>query len=167
MRKVEMSTSRGYRDQLDRARRFLERVRGAIYVEDDPCEISDVEYQDTVWAFFQNCWHIKDWVKHDSAVPEQTRQRVIEAAESSAVLYICQDMANGTKHLKLTRPQAGAGARHGHMSTTIVQGLLVKFDCVIVLADGSERSAREVACECMEEWVKILEREDLATARLS
>jgi len=52
----------GYRDQLDRARRFLERIRrGYEGIED----MDDVEFQDMVWSFFQHCWHVKDWLHHD------------------------------------------------------------------------------------------------------
>ena len=47
----------GYRDQLDRARRFLDRI--------EQLAANDVEFQDMVWAFFQNGWHIKDWVRND------------------------------------------------------------------------------------------------------
>ena len=51
----------GYRDQLDRARRFLDRMEA-------PCS-NEVEFQDMVWAFFQNCWHVKDWIENDRWFP--------------------------------------------------------------------------------------------------
>jgi hypothetical protein len=45
-----------------------------------------VDYQDDVWAFFQNCWHLKDWVKHDPLVPKDVKDRIVSAAEVSTVL---------------------------------------------------------------------------------
>jgi hypothetical protein len=81
MRRLDIRTgTTGYRDQLDRTRRFLERIlaaRAAGYV---------VDYQDDVWAFFQNCWHLKDWVKHDPLVPKDVKDRIVSAAEVSTVL---------------------------------------------------------------------------------
>jgi len=40
----------GYRHQLDRVRRFRTRVQ-------DP-NASDIDIQDMMWAFFQNCFHL-------------------------------------------------------------------------------------------------------------
>jgi hypothetical protein len=44
--------------------------RGLTYV----CSNRDrelVEYEDDVWNFFQNAWHLKDWVKNDLEVSSQ------------------------------------------------------------------------------------------------
>ena len=61
-----------YLHQLDRARRFLARAEA---IEG----FADVDFQDVMWAFFQNCWHVKDWVLNDSKperlVPGTVRQR--------------------------------------------------------------------------------------------
>src|SRR5260370_12903142 len=81
----------GYRHQLDRARRFLERMEAV--------DANEVEFQDMVWAFFQNCWHVKDWVEHDPQVPRLMKDAVIDRAHRSSVLKICREMCNGTKHL--------------------------------------------------------------------
>ena len=59
----------GYRDQLDRARRFLARVEGP--------HASDVDFQDMMWACFQNCWHIRDWVEND---PLLKRRKAVRGA---------------------------------------------------------------------------------------
>jgi hypothetical protein len=107
---VSFKSGSGYRAQLDRARRFLDRVQSL-----DPRR--DVDYQDDVWAFFQNCWHIKDWLKHDYRVPASVRDRAIAAAHRSKVLQVCRDMGNGTKHRKLEKRGKPVRARAVHLWT--------------------------------------------------
>jgi hypothetical protein len=157
----------GYRSQLDRTRRFLDRVQSAD-------SRRDVDYQDDVWAFFQNCWHIKDWLTHDYRVPKRIRDRVVAAARASRVLRICRDMANGTKHSKLTRrnktrPPPRARAMHMWTNTVIVPGGQTTMDCLLKFPHRKVRfrSARVVAVECLEEWIKILQAHGLNTTRRS
>lgn len=154
----------GYRAQLDRARRFLDRVESDV-------PRRDIDYQDDVWAFFQNCWHIKDWLEFDYRVPRQKRASAIAAAHKSRVLRVCQDMANGTKHRRLSRrgKQVRARAVHLWTDTRIVPGGTTTIDCFIKFPRRKVklRTAREVAAECVEEWVRILSDEGLATERRS
>jgi hypothetical protein len=164
---VAISGGIGYRSQLDRARRFLDRVQS-----DDPRR--DIDYQDDVWAFFQNCWHIKDWLKHDYRVPKRIRDRAIAAAHASRVLRVCRDMANGTKHRKLTRRGKGrsaprARAMHMWTSTKIVPGGPTTMDCLLKFPHRKVRfrSARVVAAECLEKWIEILRAHGLNTTQRS
>ena len=46
-----------YMDQLNRVRRMLDRINRQ--------DREPIEYGDDIWSFFQNCWHLKDWVKND------------------------------------------------------------------------------------------------------
>jgi hypothetical protein len=139
----------GYRDQLARTRRLRNRILNQHYP-------FIVDYQDDVFAFFQNCWHLKDWVRNDPLVPQKTKDRIKRAAESSPTLAICNDMASGTKHLKLHG--AKAGASHSHLRIAN-QG---QIDCVIDV-DGLQLSARVLARKCVEEWERILGDEGLPT----
>jgi hypothetical protein len=151
----------GYRDQLDRARRFLERMEQSVDDMDDE-GMTDVDFQDMVWAFFQNCWHVKDWVDHDPVVSLVTKQAVLAQAYRSVVLNVCQDMCNGTKHLG-----ARQGASHDHVDTTIVPGGPIIRDCLIDSGAGQLVSGRMLARQCIAEWVSILQSQGLETARRS
>ena len=151
----------GYRDQLDRARRFLERMEQPVDSIDDD-GMTDVDFQDMVWAFFQNCWHVKDWVFNDPVVDQVTKDAVSAGAHASVVLRVCQEMCNGTKHLG-ARP----GASHDHIDTTIVPGGPTIMDCLIDNGAGELVSGRMLAHQCIAEWVSILESHSLATARRS
>ena len=86
--------------QVGRACRFLERYRIASMSGpgiSTPCSYEDIE--DLLWAFFQNCWHVKDWLRNDPTVDEAIRLSVKAAAESDPVLQVVRALANGTKHL--------------------------------------------------------------------
>jgi hypothetical protein len=79
MRKIEtVAGNAGYRHQLDRVRRFLDRVEWA--------HASDVEFQDMMWVFFQNCWQLKDWIKNDPVTSDAQKKAVIDQGHASAVL---------------------------------------------------------------------------------
>jgi hypothetical protein len=153
-----MKTSIGYRDQLDRARRFLFRVEST-----DPRR--DVDYQDDVWAFFMNCWHIKDWIENDPLVAKDIQTKIVNAAKASPILNISYDIATRAKHCGVRKPLAFA--QHSHTNTTIIPGVETKLDCIIEFDDGKIRSAREVAKKCMNEWDLILTAENLAIGQLS
>jgi hypothetical protein len=153
-KRLEIRTgATGYRDQLDRVRRYLARVQAhesSKYV---------IDYQDDVWSFFQNCWHLKDWVKHDPLIPEHQKNTIKRAVEASRVLAIANDMANGTKHLDLHDPRAPAEYAHTRLNTA---GGVSKLECVINV-DGIPMNASVVADQCVAAWIFILAAEGLPT----
>jgi hypothetical protein len=133
----------GYRAQLDRTHRFRARV---LSMGPHPYPI---DYQDDVWAFFQNCWHLTDWVENDTALKSDVRKRIHKAWLARTLLNdVCRDMANGTKHLAL-RKRRPPRAAHAHLRITRY------VDCLIDTPTG-QRSSRDVAKECVDEWVRIL-----------
>jgi hypothetical protein len=161
MRKIEtVAGNIGYRHQLDRVRRFLDRVEGP--------HANDVDFQDMMWAFFQNCWHLKDWVDHDPLASDVQKSSVIREAHDSDVLKICRDLCNGTKHLGLDRkPSSGAGAAHDHVATTITPGESSTIDCIVQDGFGNPISGKQLARDCVAEWERILKSEQLNTTRRS
>lgn len=149
----------GYRDQLDRVLRYLGRAHAG---EGDQNQRYIVDYQDDVWSFFQNCWHLKDWIRHDPLLDDDVKARIEAAVESSQILAIANDMANGTKHLELHKSQAGAAYSHLSLATS---GEVSTLKCIIEVA-GRSRTARELATECVGEWQRILEAEGLPVRSL-
>jgi hypothetical protein len=79
------------------ARRFLDRV--VLENNADWANMSDVDFQDMMWAFFQNCWHLKDWIKHDPSVPKGKKGAAIDLAHKSSDLMICRQLCDVTKRL--------------------------------------------------------------------
>ena len=90
------------------------------------------------------------------------RDQVVSAAhDSTSVLKICQEMANGTKHFG-QRP----GAQHDHMDTEITPGRDSVVDCKIDV-NGTIRSGLAIARECVAEWERIFEGAGLSIERRS
>ena len=143
----------GYRHQLDRARRFLIRMEEAR---------NDIDAQDMAWAFFQNCWHVKDWLSNDPFVGAAAKEIALKLAHASTALTTCQALCNGTKHLG-SRP----GASDHHVDTQITPGGSTEIDCLIADGNGPQLSGMRLAHDCIAEWEHILRSQGLATARLS
>jgi hypothetical protein len=157
-RRVEVRTGlTGYRCQLDRVRRFYDRVtqrpEGAAYL---------IDYQDDVQSFFMHCWHLKDWVKHDPLIDQPVKDRIKDAVHASDVLKVANDLATSAKHLEVNKSRAGAELSLMRLDAS---GELSLLDCIIEV-NGAERSAREVAAECLQEWERILMAEGLPVERM-
>jgi len=130
--------------------------------------ISDVEFQDMLWSFFQHCWHVKDWLLNDPLASDAQKQVASNMVHQSPALKVCQDLCNGTKHLQLRWPSSGSGASHQYVDRIIAPGQgLVEIDCMIDDGHGKLISGKKLARECIAEWEQILASQGLATTRLS
>jgi hypothetical protein len=158
VRTIQAKTGQGYREQLDRARRFLERIEST-----GPRR--DVDYQDDVWAFFQNCWHVRDWLTMDKRVSKEVRNAIHQAVKNSTALTLCEGMANGTKHL--VGLSQGKSAEHAFTETKIIPGVETTLDCMIDIGEEKYLSARALGKECVAEWERILTSHGLAVAQRS
>lgn len=94
-----------YHEQLARVRRFLARVENlSVNPKFELPPEKQTEYEDILYAFFQNCWHLKDWIKHDATAPSTLADRIEDHCTQYRSLLLSADVANGTKHLRLNRP---------------------------------------------------------------
>jgi hypothetical protein len=84
--------SSGWKGQLERVERRHGRVKKAA-------KTGSVDLEDFVYAFFQNAFHLRDWIA--SECPKQ-KNRVFDLFKGQDALGICRDIANTTKHFKLT-----------------------------------------------------------------
>jgi hypothetical protein len=93
-----------WQEQLERARRYQVRLNTVVSMQ----EHKDVFLGlDDAYAFFQNCYHLKDWLKNDHAFPKAAQ--VEGYVTSTPALALCADIANGMKHLLLKmKPRSGA-----------------------------------------------------------
>ena len=143
-------------EQLERVGRWLRRAENQNRERE--------EYEDDLWAFFQNCWHLKDWIKNDSvaAVDEEEIER---EANSRHMLRVCADLANGTKHLELRNPREGgklAGARiKADVRDDMATGTTttsIQWNVMVALEDGTEYHALEVARGALMEWRDLIDK---------
>jgi hypothetical protein len=91
-----------WQDQFERLKRYLCRIR----IRDR----DRAEYEDDLLSFFQNCWHLKDWIWNDDSLTLDVRTEVRDAAHRHKALRVCRDIAIRSKHLELTKPSVGTGA---------------------------------------------------------
>lgn len=140
------------------------RNRKAANVAEAVANLND--YEDDLWAFFMNCWHVKDWVKNDALLPEALRKTVVAAADSRAaspMVAVCADVANGIKHLTLNRtPHAGGAKITTFVMTPAVDGSSVSLNYFIQLDDDSYITAFDVGRAALMEWKHILQANGLA-----
>ena len=143
-----------YIQQYRRVRRYLERIQDQ--------DRDRTEYEDDLWSFFQNCWHLKDWLINDedpSVSPElrdELKHKLSESLRSHANLRICADLANRTKHLKLKNPWADAIARGDIKLDFTEETTPTRLEYRITLDDNTEHCVLDVARQAVEEWQHIL-----------
>ena len=140
-----------WREQFDRVERFLRRIENLS--EDRN------EYEDSLWAFFQNCWHLKDWIKNDPQVPPAVQQSVEDSVKESPALMICADLANRSKHFSLERIRRDANIP-GRVWEAFIGGpdAVTTWHYRVTLDDHSERKALEVAREAVADWKGLLSK---------
>ena len=91
-----------YVEQFNRAKRHYGRLEeinsGQIHIRDSE------SYRDDFLSFFQNCFHLKDWIKNDDAIILSNKDQLVEDyINGDESLRLCADICNGTKHMKQTR----------------------------------------------------------------
>jgi len=149
---TKIDTRRPYRAQLDRVRRFHERMLGKF--------TRDRDFEDIATAFFQNCWLLYESIRMDETLPlDARRSAVLDAARVSPLLKIARDLCNGAKHLRLDKPGGGAGATHHHVGLSIfsAQKRASEWECYIHDGTGQVISGQQLARDCVTEWESILE----------
>ena len=157
VRKVQTFTGQaGYRSQLERARRFLERAEAIP-------GFAELEFQDMMWAFFQNCWHVKDWIDNDENVPKAMRSSIVKMALASPALKACEQLCNGTKHFGQKRKKRRNNkppATQKYIETTVYSEH-ADMDCIVDNGAGKEVSGMMLARHCLDEWDFILKAHNL------
>lgn len=107
-----------YVEQFERVKRLLRRFK-ALGQGIDHTQHS-ANYDDDVHSFFQNCYHLKDWIKND---PYCKAWPSVEAyINENQDLQLCADLCNAQKHLKLTSPRSGQNPQFGGSHTRLSIG---------------------------------------------
>lgn len=141
-----------FTEQFKRMERWHKRLKSIC--DKVPAGFGTFEELDDVMAFFQNCYHLKDWVKNDNNSGISSAE-VENFVNSSEFLKICGDLCNGFKHLKISNPKVDSDTninRHiylppgGHVSDPIV-----KREFIITSAE-KKYEALDLADKCIAEW---------------
>jgi hypothetical protein len=89
--------SEQYRRMLRSHARLIEIAQGRMMA-------SSEQARDALFHFFQDAYHLKDWIKNDSEVTTSVVEKWINETDA---LRLCADLCNGSKHLRLTRSRTG------------------------------------------------------------
>jgi hypothetical protein len=149
---------RGWMGQWQRVLRWFSRMEATAEGRYHDTETD--HYEDEAYAFFDSCFHLKDWLKNDPAHPLPEDVDIESVVQASEPLRWCADIANASKHLFAGRyarvdPKAEIAHRHydlslGNTSPTTVSARFV------IRAAGDERDALELARECVQAWQDFL-----------
>jgi hypothetical protein len=145
-----------YLEQLKRVERWLSRIQKN--------ESDQIEHQDFLYAFFQNCWHLKDWIKNDDALPPKIRCGIEDDIKRYGSLLTCADLANRSKHLVLTKPPRKDATMRGEIRVAVGDNVfteesssIVSWEYVVIGNDGKTISALDVARDALNEWKALLQ----------
>lgn len=145
-----------YQEQYDRIKRWYDRFTALD--QGRPHDVPSDNYVDDVYAFFMNCYHLKDWIRHDSAVPPAVQQSVEGYINSNRFLKLCADICNSLKHLTVTSHRSGESPAFGKKDYSLALGggpptIRLKYQ---VDATGGPIDAFQLATECVGAWDAFL-----------
>lgn len=142
----------GWQDQYQRMSRAYE--RGKAFGEGRGKAQPAEEALDFFFHFFQDGWHLKDWLKND---PESAPMAIdVEAfVDSTPCLALCADLANGSKHLELNRSRAGDLGTGIKSGAVVYEGEEMTASFTIEVG-GATRDALDLAREVVDAWGQYL-----------
>jgi len=152
-----MTNIPAYRIQYDRMKRWYDRF--AAIDQGRPHDTPSENYLDEIYAFFLNCYHLKDWLKNDSTLAVHIQQSVEPYINSSRVLMLCADICNSLKHLRLTGSRSGENPAFGRkqfavdLGTGVTTSISLKYE---VVTDIDAVDAFSLATDCVAAWEAFL-----------
>ena len=139
-----------YREQFDRVQRWYSRFE-TINNGTEHRDSTD-NFQDEVYAFFLNCYHLKDWIRNDPTVGS-TKDKVEQFIDGNDELKLCGDICNGNKHLNLKKPRSGQDPKFGRKDYALELGeqqmIAVKYT---IDTTSGPLDAFELATKCLDAW---------------
>ena len=150
MYKPELVT---WRAQYDRMERGYTRLNKPYQ--------SSVDYEDDIQHYFQDCWHLKDWIKNDVNVSQIVRDNIESEVDNHKSLRIVADLANGSKHLSRTKHREGAYVTGGNLTIHLGQSKPIEINKNVGLSNGSVFSEKVIVKETFDDWQLVLKKFNL------
>ncbi len=133
----------GWQTQLDRVRRWHHRASQSK----DPTDRGDFLY-----AFFENAFHLRDWLKDTGAASEKDLGTFFAA---NADMLLCRDLANSHKHYSLHSPSKPAPPSEAHEYSP-ESGNLGRNVSLVILSDGTKHDAFDLAGRILRAWEQFI-----------
>ncbi|WP_139795104.1 hypothetical protein [Chromobacterium violaceum] len=153
IRKQSWHKSPGYRSQLDRLERWYARAQLAK-------DLLDIE--DYLYAFFQNCYYLREWLPEEAFSTEQVNQFF----KANIEMKVCRDLANLTKHRELHNPPAtNAEPSIARIYVPNGRGWFGSDAALVVLTDVSDHpfDLLELAGRCLILWREFMDTPNTAS----
>ncbi len=129
----------GWQGQFSRARRWLARF---LVVANNWDEHSLDEQIDFALVFFQNVYHVRDYLLRERVVTQASLDDLMHRTE---VLRIARDLANGSKHRQIATPSVDSSPWINRSPNDGTPRLTLK-------AGAKLRDLVVVASECLDAW---------------
>lgn len=140
----------GWRSQYERMHRSFARLHGT--------QNDSNAYDDDLYHFFQDAWHLKDWIRNDPETGPSVGHLVETELNKHAALRRAADIANGTKHHLLTTPRDGARVVEKVVNVYIgPDPARVEQVRMLELSDGQQLTAEALASDVLGAWTKVLD----------
>ena len=136
-----------WRAQYDRLVRSRDRVLAPYK--------SSVEYGDDLQHYFQDCWHLKEWIKNDKLIG--VGKAIEREVKAHKALEVIADLANAAKHLNhAERKRHDAYVTSTNVTVHLGQDKPIDVVYVITLGDGATLSAQDLVRDGFLAWEGIL-----------
>ncbi len=152
-----------YTEQLERVKRLLhrfERLGTGISHEQH-----SANYDDDVYSFFQNCYHLKDWIKNDPYCASWPSVETL--INTNQDLQLCADLCNAQKHLTLTKSRSGQNPQFdgGTIKLNITEGggpatVEIAISYSVITANVGTVDALDLARRCVQSWENFIVAND-------
>lgn len=150
-----------WEDQYKRMGRWLDRTKEQT--EMGKGEINPVQLKDTFISYFQNCYHLQDYLVNDSSTTV-TESDVDSFIDTTDCMTLCADICNATKHLQLNgsgrsgeEPEMSDGA---HVTSNVSE--MESSATYMVETNSGEKDAAQLAEECKSAWDTFLQSQGLS-----
>jgi hypothetical protein len=115
------------------------------------------DLQDHVQIFFQQCFHLKDWIKNDATASGAVGD--VEAfVASTPVLECARAICNGSKHLALRAPNIAPKIQAARIYAGADNRITPQ---PIVEIAGAEHDVFQLADKCVDAWRTYLSKHGL------
>ena len=118
-------------------------------------------YEDDLYAFFMNCYHLKDWIKSDLNLKAAGRGRDVEdAVKSHVYMQVCEGICSGEKHFGMPRNKAKPKPRvqSAHIKIDVTQGMIAIDYNIDTGGPLGAMQAFDLATKCMEFWKDYIDK---------
>lgn len=158
-----MPVLKKYTEQFKRMQRWYETFKQMD--EGIAHEQSSEVYTDIVYAFFQNCYHLKDWIKNDNSVTLPEGVNIEHFINNNHSMCLLADICNGTKHLTLLDrfKRTDEDLKFDSKKYSLALGgkkpiIAVKWN---IKTNSGNLDAFEPATECLHKWEDFIKNQNI------